>query len=204
MVMRQKKISVLKRVLIVDDDQDIRLALRALLRDAGYEVVGEAPDGRRAMDLMEKHSPSIVLLDILMPGTSGLDILVKIKEGFPLSKVVMISSDATSDHVTTALERGASGFIVKPFNFNNVMKNIERALIEAAAAAKKVQGDTSGEQLGLLNQPKGEDHNESKDSEPDSSSDSDLDSEKAEVSETPETKPGKEPETDADSNQAES
>lgn len=150
--MKQKKISALKRVLIVDDDQDIRLALRALLRDAGYEVIGEAPDGMKAMALVEKHKPSIVLLDILMPGTSGLDVLVEVLEGFPLTKVVMISSDATSDHVTTALERGASGFIVKPFNFNNVLKNIERALVEAAAAAKLAKAQPQEDQPGLLEQ----------------------------------------------------
>ena len=137
--MKAKKHNPLKRVLIVDDDQDIRLALRALMRDAQYEVVGEAPDGARAKDLMAKHKPVLVLLDILMPGESGLDVLVDIKRDYPLAQVVMISSDATSDHVTTALERGASGFIVKPFNFNNVIKNIERALVEAKIAAKNAK-----------------------------------------------------------------
>jgi len=148
----KNKINVLKRVLIVDDDQDIRLALRALLRDAGYEVVGEAPDGMKAMELMEKHKPSIVLLDISMPGTSGLDVMVEIRESYPLSKIVMISGDATSDHVTTALERGASGFIVKPFNFNNVIKNIERALVDAAVAVKAAKSEPKENQTGLLDQ----------------------------------------------------
>ncbi len=144
--MKQKKLNILKRVLIVDDDQDIRLALRALLRDASYEVVGEAADGKRAMELLIKHKPAIVLLDITMPGVSGLDVLTNIKSEFPITQVVMISSDATSEHVTTSLERGASGFIVKPFNFNNVIKNIERALVEATAAVKKAKNQVSSEQ----------------------------------------------------------
>ena len=132
----KKSINILKRVLIVDDDQDIRLALRVLLRDAGFEVVGDAVNGMKAMELMEKHKPAIVLLDISMPGISGLDVMLDIKKEHPLTKIVMISGDATSEHVTTALERGASGFIVKPFNFNNVVKNIERALADAKVAVK--------------------------------------------------------------------
>jgi len=149
--MKQKRHNILKRVLIVDDDADIRLALRALLRDAGYEVVGEAPDGIKAMALVEKHKPAIVLLDICMPGTSGLDVMLEIKEILPLTKVVMISGDATSEHVTTAMERGASGFIVKPFNFNNVIKNLERALIDAAKAMKNAKPEDLNKP-GLLEQ----------------------------------------------------
>ena len=147
----KKTISALKRVLIVDDDQDIRLALRALLRDAGYEVVGEAGDGIKAMELMAKHKPAITLLDITMPGVSGLDVLKDIKENYILTKVVMISGEATSDYVTEALKRGATGFIVKPFNFNNVMKNIERALAEATVAVKKLKSQQKN-QPGLLQQ----------------------------------------------------
>ncbi len=150
--MKHKDVNDLRRVLIVDDDQDIRLALRALLRDAGFDVIGEAGEGVRAMELMEKHHPSLVMLDIMMPGVSGLDVLTDIKEKYPLTQVVMISGDATSDHVTTAMERGASGFIVKPFNFNNVIKNIKRALIEAATAAKNIATIPQVPAKGLLEQ----------------------------------------------------
>jgi len=154
MVTMKKSLNALKRVLIVDDDQDIRLALRALLRDAGYEVVGEAADGGKAIQLMEKHVPSIVLLDITMPNSNGLDVLVDIKKEYPLTQIVMISGDATSEYVTTALERGAAGFIVKPFNFNNVIKNIERALAEVILATRKANSEAPAEdQAGILNPP---------------------------------------------------
>jgi len=148
--MKKKKLTDLKRVLIVDDDQDIRLALRALLRDAGYEMVGDAAEGTRALELMEKHKPRLVMLDIVMPGISGLEVLSKIKKDYPLTQVVMISGDATSGHVKKAMELGASGFIVKPFNFNNVIKNIERALLDAKVAVKTIKAEKPAK--GLLEQ----------------------------------------------------
>lgn len=150
--MTTKPISAYKRALIVDDDQVIRLTLRALLRDAGYEVVGEAPSGEKSLELIEKHHPAVVLLDIVMPGESGLDVMLTIAEKYPLSRIVIISGDATSEHVRTALERGASGFIAKPFNFNNVVKNVDRAANEAKVLLKASNAKKAEAKPGLLEQ----------------------------------------------------
>jgi len=115
-------------ILIVDDDSMIRQALRILLRDAEFEVVGEAHDGMKAMEMIRKLDPGIVLLDINMPGSSGLDVLNDIHAEYPETEVVMISGSASAEDVKTAVERGAAGYIVKPFNVKNVIQNIKRAL----------------------------------------------------------------------------
>lgn len=150
MYMKPSDVTKYKRALIVDDDQVIRLTLRALMRDAEFEVVGEASNGIKAMELIEKHRPTVVLLDIVMPGESGLDIMLEIAEKFPLVRTVIISGDATSEHVKTALERGASGFIAKPFNFNNVIKNVDRAVAEGIILARSVNQKEVENNPGLL------------------------------------------------------
>jgi len=150
--MKASEVLKYKRALIVDDDQVIRLTLRALMRDAEFEVVGEASNGLKAMELIEKHHPSVVLLDIIMPGESGLDIMLEIAEKFPMVRTVIISGDATSEHVKTALERGASGFIAKPFNFNNVIKNVDRAVAEAIILARSINQNEEEEKPGLLDE----------------------------------------------------
>ena len=131
------KASDLRRVLIVDDDSIIRETLRILLRGEGFEVVGEAGDGIKAMEMMKKHTPALVLLDISMPGASGLEVLDDMRSEYPNTMVVMISGEANSETVKTAIERGAAGYIVKPFNMANVVQNLKRALQMGIANRKK-------------------------------------------------------------------
>ena len=131
---------VLKKILIVDDETIIRQTLRVILRSENYEVVGEAHDGIKAMELIKKHQPGIVLLDINMPGSSGLDVLIDIHKEFPDTEVIMISASANAEDVQTAVQRGAAGYIVKPFNVKNVVQNINRAI---QAAVKRKQDDAT-------------------------------------------------------------
>lgn len=128
----------LKRILIVDDDADIRQMLKLLLRAEDFEVVGEASSGMELNKKILKTKPGIILLDISMPGTSGLDVLEEILKEFSDIKVVMISGSSSSEDVQTAIKRGASGYIVKPFNTNNVVQNVQRA-IQAAVNQRAVQ-----------------------------------------------------------------
>lgn len=130
--------SDLRRVLIVDDDSIIRETLRILLKAEGYVVVGEANDGLKAMSMLKKTKPSLVLLDITMPGVSGLELLEDIHKTYPEIMVVMISGEANAETVKTAIEGGAVGYIVKPFNTANVMQNLNRA-IQTSVARKKQQ-----------------------------------------------------------------
>lgn len=140
------KFSAHRRILIVDDDNIIRETLRILLRANEYDVVGEASDGIKAMEMMKKHKPSVVLLDISMPGASGLDVLSEIQEKYPETAVVMISGEAKSETVKSAVELGAIGYIVKPFNTANVVQNLERALKVGLANRRKKAQQTQEQQ----------------------------------------------------------
>ncbi len=121
----------------MDDDTIIRETLRILLRGNGFEVVGEAGNGIKAMEMVRKHKPAIVLLDISMPGTSGLEVLQEIRENFPQTNVIMISGEASQETVKTAIEKGAIGYIVKPFKIANVVENLQRAIKVGLARQKK-------------------------------------------------------------------
>lgn len=115
-------------VFIADDDMMIRSLLRLILREDGYNVVGEAATGEGIVDNCKHARPEVLLLDINMPGADGLQVLEKIRVAQPEVKVIMISADATLERVTEALQKGASGFIVKPFNAAKVLDDISNAL----------------------------------------------------------------------------
>jgi two-component system chemotaxis response regulator CheY len=115
-----------RSVVIVDDDNIMRELLRALLNAAGIAVVGEAGHRDRLEALLRRQRPDVVLLDINLPGQSGLEVLEWLRATHPQVKVVMISADATAANVQDAMRKGATGFIVKPFATRTVLDSIER------------------------------------------------------------------------------
>lgn len=116
------------RVLVVDDDTLMRELLKALLRDEGFTVVGEAKDGLSALALVDRVHPDLVCLDVNMPGLSGLDVLKSIKSRHESCRVVMISGDASMATVREAVGFGAVGFIVKPFKAGRVGASLRAAM----------------------------------------------------------------------------
>lgn len=113
-------------ILIVDDNDLMRTLLRGILRGEEYEVAGEARNGRGAVEMVERLKPDIVCLDVMMPEMDGLEALQAIKAAQPKVEVVMISGNASADNVKEALEQGAAGFIVKPFNAARVLDTLNR------------------------------------------------------------------------------
>ena len=122
-----------KKVLIVDDDGIMRELLKGILREGGFEVIGEAGNGEQAIALTDNLEPDVVCLDIHMPKMNGIQGLQALLAANPQRKVVMISADATLPMVQDALTKGASGFIVKPFNAARVLDTIKRCLNKTAA-----------------------------------------------------------------------
>lgn len=122
------------RVLVVDDDTLMREVLKALLRDEGFVVAGEAKDGQSALAQIERTQPDLVCLDVNMPGMSGLDVLKAIKTKWNDCRVVMISGDSSMTTVREAVGYGAVGFIVKPFKAGRVGAAL-RAAMKAPADA---------------------------------------------------------------------
>jgi DNA-binding NarL/FixJ family response regulator len=102
------------RVLLADDHAVVRAGVRFILEEHGWlKVVAEACDGRAALGLMGELHPDIALLDIAMPGLSGLEVTQQAKIAFPAIKVVILSMHATRDFITQALSAGACGYLLK-------------------------------------------------------------------------------------------
>ena len=119
------------KILIVDDSALSRRTLRRILEPAGYEVV-EADDGMAALEIYFLEKPSLVLLDLVMKGMYGLDVLVKLREMDQEARVVVASADIQSSTRKMVDEAGALGFITKPFVPEQVIAAVEAALAEGA------------------------------------------------------------------------
>ena len=100
------------RVLLADDHTLVRAGIRSLLESLdNVDVVAESGDGREALELIIKHRPDVALLDISMPGLSGLEVAARTRKDSPRTRVVMLSMHADRTHVTQALRAGASGYL---------------------------------------------------------------------------------------------
>jgi DNA-binding NarL/FixJ family response regulator len=121
------------RVLVVDDSEDMRFLVRwALERDGSFTVVAEAADGHEAVVAASEHQPDVVLLDISMPGVSGLEALPRIREHSPGSVVVMLSTFA-ADHeqAAQAIALGADGYLHKTKESHLLPDQVRKILVAA-------------------------------------------------------------------------
>jgi two-component system, response regulator PdtaR len=123
------EIPVITTAIIVDDSRAIRVLLAAVLSKYGFKVIGEASNGLQAVELVSQLNPDLVCLDIVMPVMDGMEALKQIRKTNPETKVVMITSNSSRDFVMNALKEGAVGFIVKPFDVENVGEMIARVLL---------------------------------------------------------------------------
>ena len=102
------------RVLLAEDHTIVRSGLRSLLDDeADIQVIGEAEDGRQAVEEVERLLPDVVLMDITMPGLNGLEAARRIKKRFPEVKVLVLTMHANEEYIFQVLRAGASGYLVK-------------------------------------------------------------------------------------------
>ncbi|MCX5234035.1 response regulator transcription factor [Streptomyces prunicolor] len=110
------------RVLLADDQQLIRTALRMVMADLDdVEVVGEASDGAEAVRLTAQLAPDVVVMDIRMPGTDGIEATRRITESSAPARVVVLTTFDDDDHVYGALRAGASGFLVKDMALDDII-----------------------------------------------------------------------------------
>src|ERR671927_1503856 len=100
-------------VLIVDDHPLTREALGALLTQHGFSVVGQASDGEEAIGCARRLQPRLVLLDLSMPGLSGLDALPRLREAAPSCEVVVLTASGTEENLLAAIRGGAAGYLLK-------------------------------------------------------------------------------------------
>jgi len=116
------------KAVIADDSATMRLLLKTILERAAVEVVGEASDGKQAVDLVAQHHPDIVCLDVDMPVMNGLVALIAIHTAQPAAKVLMITGSSSRDAILLAGKSGARGYILKPFQPEKVIEAINKLL----------------------------------------------------------------------------
>ena len=116
-----------RQVVLAEDEALIRLDLKEMLEEEGYEVVGEAGDGESAVRLAREHRPDLVILDIKMPGMDGLQAAERIA-GERLAPVLVLTAFGQKELVSRAAEAGAMGYLVKPFQKGDVVPAIEVAV----------------------------------------------------------------------------
>lgn len=132
------------RVLVAEDEALIRMDLVEMLREEGYDVVGEAGDGDEAVRLARELRPGLVMMDIKMPGTDGLEAARAIA-GERIAPVVMLTAFSQRELVEQARDAGAMAYLVKPFSKNDVVPAIELAAsryAEVTALETEVAGLT--------------------------------------------------------------
>ncbi|NLW55427.1 MAG: response regulator [Firmicutes bacterium] len=115
-------------VLIVDDLLIMRLILSSILKDAGIPIVGQATNGREALDLYVQLNPAVVLLDLLMPEMDGFTTLERLLKIDPKAKVVVCSTLQQKFYITKALKCGATDFLTKPYR-PDLVRNLLRKLL---------------------------------------------------------------------------
>ncbi|MEX2226003.1 MAG: response regulator transcription factor [Dehalococcoidia bacterium] len=114
------------KVLIVDDHAVLRQALRMLLENQQeVEVVGDAANGREALDAVEKLHPDVVLMDMVMPGLNGLEATRQIRRRAPKAKVLILTGYMEDEQILAALRAGASGYVVKKSDVEELLLGIQ-------------------------------------------------------------------------------
>ncbi len=124
------------RVLIVDDESGVRHSLTLVLKDQ-YEVLSVAT-GQEALELLDRSAFDVVLLDILLPGIDGLEVLEKIKERPVAPQVIMLTATKTVKTAVRAMKLGAFDYVTKPFDVEELLILIERA-VQSSALAREVE-----------------------------------------------------------------
>jgi DNA-binding NarL/FixJ family response regulator len=130
----------MRRLLVVDDVPLFRAGLSSALRDAGFEVVAEAGDAEGAVSAAEEHQPDLVLLDILMPGMSGLEAVEKITAVAPDARVVLLTASESEEDLLVGVKAGARGYVTKDAPFDALVGALTAVENGGAAVSPNMAG----------------------------------------------------------------
>src|SRR2546430_1524707 len=122
-------------ILVVDDEENIRHTLRGVLADEGFEVL-EAPDGRRALELLQHAAPRLAIVDVWMPEMDGIELVERMRNQAPGVPIIVISGHGTIETAVRVIRLGAFDFLEKPFPLDALLSVVGRALGTNAAAAE--------------------------------------------------------------------
>jgi CheY-like chemotaxis protein len=117
-------------VLIADDEPSVRLLIQATIGADDYHIL-EATDGNEAWSLIQEYRPSLVLLDVSMPGRTGLEILreIKAEPNLVATKVILLTASAQESEINAGLAAGADFYLTKPFSPRDLLSKIDEALL---------------------------------------------------------------------------
>ena len=128
------------RVVIADDHPFYRQGLARLLSQSGVEVVGEAANGPDAIELVERTAPDVAVVDLNMPGMSGVEVTRRLNERMPASRVLVVSVSAQEEDVTEAILAGASGYVLKDGPVEEVVAGIRAAAAGESLLSPRIAG----------------------------------------------------------------
>ncbi len=127
----------LSQILIIDDEPHNREALSLLLSGAGYQVE-TAHSGEDALKIMAKTPFEVVITDLFLPGVNGIDILKKVKDDSPSTNVILVTGKASAETAVEAMKEGAFDYITKPFNFEKLKIQVEKAMEKSRLVAENL------------------------------------------------------------------
>jgi len=130
------------KILIVDDEDSVRKIIGIQLRRLGHETL-EASDGAQAVEILKTEMPDTIITDLKMPKMDGLELLQKIRKSYPQIPVIMITAHGTIDTAVEAMKRGAFDYVTKPFNQEDFLSTVTRALSSAEELKKEFQRSRS-------------------------------------------------------------
>ena len=116
------------RIMVADDSDAIRLVLQDILSIGNHEIVAEAVNGEEAVEKFSEVHPDVLLLDLAMPKKDGLTVLKEIMAKHPTAKVILITASDNQNVINECLNVGATAFISKPFDFDHVLKLINKIM----------------------------------------------------------------------------
>ncbi len=134
-----------QRILLVDDHEVVRLGLKSLLeRHPQFDIVGEAASAREALELVDKTRPDVVVMDIRLPGTSGIEACEEITTKYPDTRVLMLTSYAEDEMLFSAIRAGAAGYVLKQIGGDELVHALEavargEALLDPAVTQRVFQ-----------------------------------------------------------------
>ncbi len=132
------------RILIVDDDPALLRLLALRLQYEGHVAI-EATNGAMALSKLDHELPHILITDLRMPGMDGLQLFEAVHRRFPLLPVLMLTANGTIPDAVNAMQRGVFGYITKPFEGVDLMREVDRALEVSSALGADMPGETPGE-----------------------------------------------------------
>lgn len=127
-------------VLIVDDAELFREALRAAFIQEGFDVVGMAADAMTGIDMTREHEPNLVMLDLLMPGMSGLEVVGTLIKASPKTRVVLLTTSESAEDLLAAIKAGASGYLTKDTPLPRLIAAMNDVLNGGAAVSPAMGG----------------------------------------------------------------